>query len=116
MPLTKDHNFAQELRDAGRQPKAWDHMSLTACLEDGDIGFEAVLLEMVAKLVLCSDGVYHPLETYVPGLMEDVMLMALDPKEGAGSLVAEALALGRSGGASQDNATALVVRLPRPSA
>lgn len=116
MPLTKDHNWAQELRDAGRTPKAWDHNSLMACLEDGDIGYEEVLVEMVAKLVLCSDGVHHPLETYEPGLMEDALLLALDPKEGAGSLVAEALAQGRLHGVSQDNATALVVRFPRPSA
>lgn len=116
VPLTKDHNFAQELRDAGRQPKEWDHNSLMACLEDGDIGYEEVLLEMVAKLVLCSDGVYHPLETYEPGLMEEALLLALDPKEGAGSLVAEALAQGRLREASCDNATALVVRFPRPGA
>lgn len=116
VPLTKDHNFAQELRDAGRQPKEWDHNSLMACLEDGDIGFEEAELDVVAQLVLCSDGVHHPLETYEPGLMEEALLLAPDAKEGAGSLVAEALAQGRTRGASQDNATALVVRFPRPGA
>lgn len=74
------------------------------------------MLEMVAELVLCSDGVHHPLETYEPGLMEEALLMALDVKDGAGSLVAEALARGRSRGVSQDNATALVVRFPRNGA
>lgn len=71
---------------------------------------------MVAELVLCSDGVHHPLETYEPGLMEELMLVGWDAKEGAGSLVAEALAQGRSREASCDNATALVVRFPHSGA
>ncbi|MGW3657163.1 PP2C family protein-serine/threonine phosphatase [Streptomyces sp. NPDC005151] len=116
VPLTKDHNWAQELLDAGRQPKEWDHSSLMTCLEDGDIGFEEVEMDVVAQLVLCSDGVHHPLENYEPGLMEEALLLALDAKEGAGSLVAEALAQGCSREASSDNATALVVRFPRPGA
>ncbi|WP_392749424.1 hypothetical protein [Streptomyces sp. LN590] len=116
VPLTKDHNWAQELRDAGRQLKEWDHNSLTACLGDGDIGLAEVLLDMVAQFALRPDGVHHPLETYEPGPMEEAMLLALDAKEGAGSLVVESLAQGRSREASSDNATALVVRFPRPGA
>ncbi|MFD3455804.1 PP2C family protein-serine/threonine phosphatase [Streptomyces sp. NPDC058691] len=113
-PLTKDHNFAQELRDAGREPKKWDHNSVTANLEAGDIGHAEVDVDVVAQLLLCSDGVYHPLETHEPGLLEAVAELALDAKDSAASLVAEALAAGRMHGEKCDNATALVVAFPRP--
>ncbi|WP_127356493.1 PP2C family protein-serine/threonine phosphatase [Actinacidiphila soli] len=112
-PLTKDHNWAQELLDAGREPKAWDHNSVTANLEDGVIGSAEVDIDVVAQLVLCSDGVYHPLETHEPGLLEEAALLALDAKDSAASLVAEALAQGRMREATCDNATALVVKFPR---
>lgn len=52
VPLTKDHNIAEELRDGGRQPKKRDHGSLMACLEDGDIGLAEVLL--VASITSCG--------------------------------------------------------------
>jgi serine/threonine protein phosphatase PrpC len=115
-PLTKDHNYAQELLDAGRQPKQWDHNSVTSCLEDGEIGAAEVELELVAQLILCSDGVYHPLDTHEPGLLEEAAVLALDAKESASSLVTEALALGRAREERCDNATALVVTFPRPRA
>ncbi|MGW1801700.1 PP2C family protein-serine/threonine phosphatase [Streptomyces sp. NPDC001984] len=114
--LTKDHNYAQELLDAGRAPKEWDHHSVTANLEDGAIADTEVPVNLVAQLILCSDGVYHPLETHEPGLLEAAAELALDAKDSAASLVAEALAVGRRRGDKCDNATALVVRFPRPSA
>ncbi|WP_330306271.1 MULTISPECIES: hypothetical protein [unclassified Streptomyces] len=114
--LTKDHNYAQELLDAGRTPKEWDHNSVTANLEEGEVGSAQVDVDLVAQLILCSDGVYHPLETHEPGLLEAAAELALDAKDTAGSLVAEALAVGRCHDESRDNATALVVTFPRPTA
>ncbi|MFF3516150.1 PP2C family protein-serine/threonine phosphatase [Streptomyces sp. NPDC002573] len=111
--LTKDHNWAQELLDAGRTPHEWDHNSVTACLEDGVIGDTQVPVDLVAQLILCSDGVYHPLETHEPGLLEAAAELALDAKDSAASLVAEALAVGVRRGDKRDNATALVVTFPR---
>ena len=112
--LTKDHNYAQELLDAGRTPKEWDHNSVTANLEDGEIGSSQVEVDLAAQLILCSDGVYHPLETHEPGLLEAAAELALDAKDSAATLVAEALAVGRARNQARDNATALVVRFPRP--
>ncbi|MGW1157809.1 PP2C family protein-serine/threonine phosphatase [Streptomyces sp. NPDC002519] len=112
--LTKDHNYAQELLDAGRTPREWDHNSVTAHLEDGEIGDTEVPVNLVAQLILCSDGVYHPLETHEPGLLEAAAELALDAKDSAASLVAEALAVGVRRGDKRDNATALVVRFPHP--
>ncbi|WP_217572595.1 PP2C family serine/threonine-protein phosphatase [Streptomyces sp. GbtcB7] len=114
--LTKDHNYAQELLDAGCTPKAWDHHSVTAHLEDGEIGRTQVEVDLVPQLILCSDGVYYPLETREPGLLEAAAELALDAKDSAGSLVAEALAVGRRHDEKCDNATALVVTFPRPTA
>jgi serine/threonine protein phosphatase PrpC len=113
--LTKDHNYAQELLDAGRTPKEWDHNSVTATLEDGVVDHTEVPVNLIAQLILCSDGVYHPLETHEPGLLEAAAELALDAKDGAASLVAEALAVGRRRGDKRDNATALVVAFPRPA-
>lgn len=111
--LTKDHNYAQELLDAGRTPEEWDHHSVTANLEEGEIGKAQVHMDVMAQLILCSDGVYHPLETHEPGLLEETAGRALDAKDSAGSLVAEALAVGRCRDEKRDNATALVVTFPR---
>ncbi|MGW4047365.1 hypothetical protein [Streptomyces sp. NPDC004721] len=115
-PLTKDHNFAQELLDAGRTPKKWDHNSVTANLEDGAVGHAQCEVDICAQLILCSDGVYHPLEEHEPGLLEMAAELALDAKDSAAALVAEALAIGRRREEACDNATALVVRFPRPGA
>ncbi|WP_073947598.1 PP2C family protein-serine/threonine phosphatase [Streptomyces kebangsaanensis] len=115
-PLTKDHNYAQELLDAGRTPRQWDHNSVTATLEDGVVGVARCDVDICAQLILCSDGVYHPLETHEPGLLEMAAELALDAKDSAATLVAEALAIGRRRKEACDNATALVVRFPRPGA
>ncbi|MDX2849259.1 protein phosphatase 2C domain-containing protein [Streptomyces sp. PA03-3a] len=109
--LTKDHNYAQELLDASRTPRKWDHNSVTANLEYGAIGHLQVHADLVRQLILCSDGVYHPLETHEPGLLEAVAELALDAKDSAASLVTEALAAGQRHGEKCDNATALVVTL-----
>ncbi|MEU2857619.1 hypothetical protein ABZ672_04200 [Streptomyces mirabilis] len=114
--LTKDHNYAQELLDTGRTPKKWDHNSVTATLEEGQIGNTQVDVDLIAQLILSSDGVYHPLETHEPGLLEEVAELALDAKDSAASLVSEALAVGRRHDEKRDNATALVVTFPRPTA
>ncbi|MGW3246617.1 PP2C family protein-serine/threonine phosphatase [Streptomyces sp. NPDC001070] len=114
--LTKDHNWAQHLLDAGRTPKEWDHNSVMANLEDGDIGTAETPVEITAQLLLCSDGVYHPLETHEPGLLEAIAELALDAKDSAASLVSEALAVGRRLDERRDNATALVVAFPRLTA
>ncbi|REE61475.1 serine/threonine protein phosphatase PrpC [Streptomyces sp. 3212.3] len=112
--LTKDHNYAQELMDAGRQPKAWDHHSVTSTLEEGEIGSVAAPAELFAQLILCSDGVYHPLETYEPGLLQLTAHMGLDAKGSAGSLVDDGVRCARRWQDKSDNATALVVAFPRP--
>lgn len=114
--LTKDHNYAQTLLDTGRTPREWDHHSVTAHLEEGEIGNAQVDVDLVAQLILCSDGVYHPLETHEPGLLEALAELALDAKDSAISLVAEALAVACRHDKKRDNATALVVAFPRPAA
>ncbi|MFF3378091.1 PP2C family protein-serine/threonine phosphatase [Streptomyces sp. NPDC002680] len=111
--LTKDHSYAQELLDAGRTPKESDHHSVTAILEEGEIGDAQVDVDLIAQLIFCTDGVYYPLETNEPGLMEATAEFTLDAKDSAGLLVSEALAVGRRRDGERDNATALVVTFPR---
>lgn len=112
-PLTKDHNYAQELLDAGLQPKAWDHHSVTSTLEEGPIGSAAAPADLFAQLILCTDGVYHPLETQEPGLLQLTALMGLDAKGSAGALVDDAVRCALRWKGKSDNATALVVAFPR---
>jgi serine/threonine protein phosphatase PrpC len=107
---TRDHNAAQELRDQGREPGPYDHNAVTSTLGEGEIGTAEVKRDRVLRVLLCTDGAYHPLETYRTPLLENILSLSDDAQEAAADLVREGVTKSRTTDRSYvDNATALVV-------
>lgn len=105
-PVTRDHNYAQDLRSRGRTPGPYDRNFITSCLMNGDIGTATIERGHTRRLLLCTDGAYAPLEERgqdVGGILD----LADDAKDAATLVVDDAIAA--SADESPDNATALVV-------
>ncbi|MDF9813054.1 protein phosphatase 2C domain-containing protein [Streptomyces sp. SPB162] len=111
VPLTRDHNFAEEQRSRGRTPGPYDRDFITSCLMRGSITAGVVERKYARRLLLCTDGVHAPLERRgreVGGILD----LATDAKDAATMCVADAL---KAAGPEDvpDNATALVVDFSR---
>ncbi|WP_405613250.1 PP2C family protein-serine/threonine phosphatase [Streptomyces sp. NBC_00076] len=109
-PATQDHNYAQKLRSRGRAPGRYDRNFITSCLMTGSIGTAAIPRRHTRRLLLCSDGVYAPLEEHGPDI-GGILDFADDAKDAATILVDDAIAASKDD--RPDNATALVVDIPQ---
>ncbi|MET9353580.1 protein phosphatase 2C domain-containing protein [Streptomyces sp. NPDC006617] len=110
VPLTKDHNYAEEQRARGRIPGPYDRDFITSCLMRGSIAAGAVERKYARRLLLCTDGVHVPLEQRGRGV-GDILDLAADAKGAATMCIADALEAAGPDGVP-DNATALVVDFP----
>ncbi|WP_327297805.1 MULTISPECIES: protein phosphatase 2C domain-containing protein [unclassified Streptomyces] len=110
VPLTRDHNYAEELRARGRTPGPYDRNFITSCLMRGPIASGAVKRKYARRLLLCTDGVHVPLEERARGV-EDILDFATDAKDAATMCVGDAMKA--VGSDVPDNATALVVDFPQ---
>ncbi|MCX4749269.1 SpoIIE family protein phosphatase [Kitasatospora sp. NBC_01287] len=115
--LTADHNLAAYKASRKMITGPDDHHQLLSHMGEGPVEEMCVHLDRVRRLLLCSDGVYHPIEAASwSGVSTSFAL--LEPKSAAGRLVvdavAEAVARSRAecGRLEADNATALVVDFP----
>ncbi|MFF3493769.1 PP2C family protein-serine/threonine phosphatase [Streptomyces sp. NPDC002795] len=110
--LTRDHSEAQDKLNVGLVPDEWDHRTVLANLEYGRVGQVEVEARQVSRLLLCSDGVHHPLESRAPGLIRDLMAVATTERDAAATLVAEAVSAAMAREGEAGNATVLVAALP----
>ncbi|MEV6378990.1 hypothetical protein AB0M31_06160 [Streptomyces sp. NPDC051773] len=104
--VTRDHNYAQDLRSRGRTPGPYDRNFVTSCLMNGDIGTATIERGHTRRMLLCTDGVYAPLGARgrdVGGILD----LADDAKDAATLVVDDAIAA--CADEFPDNATALVV-------
>lgn len=111
VPLTRDHNYAEELRARGRTPGPYDRDFITSCVMQGPIAAGAVERKYARRLLLCTDGVYAPLEERERGV-GDILDLATDAKDAATMCVGDAMKAARADDVP-DNATALVVEFPQ---
>ncbi|MFF8769030.1 PP2C family protein-serine/threonine phosphatase [Kitasatospora sp. NPDC015120] len=124
--LTTDHNLAQRKRSRNQPVGPNDHHNLLADLRYGEIGERTVSRGRVDRILLCSDGAYQPLEEAGGrlaggfGAYPATVLDLYPAKSAAGALVSDAVERARVaslrvyGEEHADNATALVVALPKP--
>ncbi|MFB7828873.1 hypothetical protein [Streptomyces hydrogenans] len=106
IPLTADHVRAAQLHRhglpaGGRAPQAWPASSIAA----GSIGERFIESRRASRLLLCTDGVYGPLERL--HRLGPILDSAEDAKSAAAQCVREAVAADIDPG----NGTALVVDL-----
>lgn len=111
VPLTRDHDFAEEQRARGRATRPYKRDFITSCLRRGSIAAGVVERKYARRLLLCTDGVHSPLERRERGV-GDILDLASDAKDAATMCVADALEAARPEG-TPDNATALVVDFSR---
>ncbi|GAA3371134.1 hypothetical protein GCM10020367_20570 [Streptomyces sannanensis] len=115
--LTRDHNAAQYKRDRGMEVDDADRHWVMSHLAKfyGEIGWWRESADQVSRLLLCTDGVYEPLEDGErPGSL-DALLLGEDERDAAGLLVDDAVRAAALLYDRPDNATALVVTLPEIS-
>ncbi|MFD7639618.1 PP2C family protein-serine/threonine phosphatase [Kitasatospora sp. NPDC059795] len=112
--LTEDHNVAGYNRARGAEVREGDEHLLLSSIESGTIQELRVHRERVRELLLCTDGVYGPLEAAHGGGVSAALAL-MSSKEAAGALVADSVALANRrswdawGVCEADNATALIV-------
>ncbi|MBB4949558.1 serine/threonine protein phosphatase PrpC [Kitasatospora gansuensis] len=123
--LTTDHNLAQRKRSRNQPVGPHDHHNLLSDLGYGEIGELTVSRDRVDRLLLCSDGAYQPMEETGGrlaggfGAYPATVLDQYPAKSAAGVLVSDAVERARTisrrgpGDEHADNATALVVALPK---
>jgi DNA primase catalytic core len=106
--VTTDHTVAQAHRDAGRAVAAGSELEhlLTASVRHGPVGCTTVEVPHGAGLLLCTAGLYRHVE---PDYLRQALGPVADPHTTAHRLIAAA-----AGGG--DNATALLLHAPAPSA
>ncbi|MFI9157464.1 PP2C family protein-serine/threonine phosphatase [Kitasatospora aureofaciens] len=108
--LTTDHNVAQRRIDAGQMLGERDHNLVLSFIADGPIGRMRTPARSGVRLLLCSDGVYRPLENAGPQGVANRLDLPLNPQEAAGLLVGDAVETADAHGGVVDNATALIVQ------
>ncbi|MET7649917.1 hypothetical protein [Streptomyces sp. NPDC005486] len=109
--LTRDHSHPERWRARGRTLGPYARDFPASCLTQGSIGSGDVERKYARRLLLCTDGVYAPLEEQgraIGGILD----LAIDAKGAATMCVGDAVKAARTGQVP-DNATALVVDFPQ---
>ncbi|MFF0409731.1 PP2C family protein-serine/threonine phosphatase [Kitasatospora sp. NPDC004745] len=108
--LTAGHNAAQRRIAAGKVPGVDDHDLALSWIADGPIGRTRTPARSGVRLLLCSGGVYRPLENAGPQGVANRLDLPLNPQEATGLLVSDAVEAAGAHGGAVDNATALIVQ------